>query len=522
MSGRPDLPQAAEAARWLRRHLPVGASLTVDSRRVLPGDGFIAYRGRQADGRAFIRSAVEQGARAVLFDPADGFVPPPVSSALQEVENLHALVGEIAADYYKEPSRQLEVVAVTGTNGKTSCSQWIAEGFEAAGRRAAVIGTLGSGRVGQLGPFGLTTPDAVALQRMLARFVSDDVQVVSMEASSIGLEQGRLNACEVAAAVFTNLSHDHLDYHGTMAEYAAAKARLFNQPGLKLAVVNGDDPAALLMLGALESDARSIRRIGFRIAAPGEGPAGRPTGSLASRVALAVDNWLVAEQMVDRADGVSVAIGGDLGRAMVPLRVLGRFNVANVLAVAATWIGLGMPFDEAMRRLAELKPVRGRLEIVNAGELGGRPLVVVDYAHTPDALANVLSTLREQARSRGGRLICVFGAGGDRDPAKRPIMGQMAERLADRVVVTSDNPRSEPPLRIIADIRAGLTREPWLTEGDRARAIAAAISDAAAADLVVIAGKGHETYQEIDGHREPFSDVEHATAALANWRGAAA
>lgn len=539
-----DAPAAtpADLAAWLTRQLPPGAALSGDSRTLAAGDGFLAYPGATTDGRAFIDQAIARGAGAILWDDADGARLPSAAVPQRGVTDLRTLAGPIAAAYYGAPSERLDVVAVTGTNGKTSCTHWIAQGLEAAGRPAAVIGTLGSGRIGQLDPFGLTTPDAIGLQRMLAKFVRDGVGTVAMEASSIGLDQGRLAATRVAVAVFTNLTHDHLDYHGTMARYAAAKARLFQQPGLRAVVVNGDDPAAALMLAALDRAAAdgavAPRRLGYRLAADATGatPAAQAaTAAPGATRALPVDAWLIAERIVARADGMTLHVGGDLGRAEVASRVLGRYNVSNLLAVAGAWIGLGLSFDDAMARLAPLDPVRGRLETVAPSPSTTRaattpaatgaiasphdvPLVVVDYAHTPDALINVLATLRELAQARGGRLWCVFGAGGDRDPSKRPLMGQAVERGADRVVVTSDNPRGEPPLRIVADIRAGLTREPHLTEIDRSHAIGHAIADASAADVVLIAGKGHEDYQEIEGRRLPFSDVEQARIALNRWR----
>ncbi|MFT4100871.1 MAG: UDP-N-acetylmuramoyl-L-alanyl-D-glutamate--2,6-diaminopimelate ligase [Burkholderiaceae bacterium] len=518
-------PLVAQVAAWLARQLPVGARLSGDSRKLAAGDGFVAYPGGTTDGRAFIDDAIARGAAAILWDDAGHAWRHGAAVAQRGVPDLRALAGPIAAAYHGHPSERLELIAVTGTNGKTSCTQWIAQGLEARGRRSAIIGTLGSGRVGHLDPFGLTTPDAISLQGMLARFVAEGVQSVAMEASSIGLDQGRLAGTSVAVAVFTNLTHDHLDYHGSMARYAAAKARLFTQPGLRAAVVNGDDPAAALMIAAIDgphaparAEGEAPTRIGYRIDADRAGGDRRAA-------APAVDAWLLAERIETRPDGMTVVVGGDFGRASVPLRVLGRYNVSNMLAVAGAWIGLGMPFDEAMSRLGSLEPVRGRLEVVRladadvvAGTGGRAPLAVVDYAHTPDALVNVLGTLREVARARGGRLWCVLGAGGDRDPSKRPLMGAAAERLADHVVVTSDNPRGEPPLRILADIRAGLTREPAMTEVDRGVAIARAVAGAEAADVVLIAGKGHEDYQEIEGRRLPFSDVDEARIALIRWR----
>jgi UDP-N-acetylmuramoyl-L-alanyl-D-glutamate--2,6-diaminopimelate ligase len=499
-----------EIASWLRERLAPGAHLTGDSRAVRAGDGFVAFAGARADGRDFIAPALQAGARAVLWQREGGQWTHGAGVAQRAVSALRRLAGPIAAEYYGCPSTRLDLIAVTGTNGKTSCTQWIAQGLQGAGGKAAVIGTLGSGPVGRLDPFGLTTPDAISLQRMLADFVAQGLSSASVEASSIGLDQGRLDGAQVAAAVFTNLTHDHLDYHGTMARYAAAKSALFGLPGLRAAVVNGDDAVAPMMFAALDAaqsaagvDARSAgatRRIVF--------------GFRPERAGLRADGVLRIEQLRELSDGLALRLAGDWGSAEVGLKVLGRFNAANVAAVAATWLGLGMPFEQVVAQLGLLRPVRGRMEIV-AGHGPRVPLVVVDYAHTPDALDNVLHTLRATASARRGKVWCVFGAGGDRDAAKRPKMGEAAERGADRLVLTSDNPRSETPTRILADIRAGLSREPMLTEPDRALAIRAAIDAADAADVVLIAGKGHEDTQEIGGQRLPFSDVEYAHHALA-------
>src|SRR5690606_32049199 len=346
----------------------------------------------------------------------------------------------------------------------------------------------------ELDSFGLTTPDAVALQRMLAAFADAGVEVVAMEASSIGLDQGRLAGTKIGTAVFTNLSRDHLDYHGTEQAYLQAKARLFQWPGLRTAIVNGDDPVCAGILGSLPEQ---VEAVAF--------------GQLPGEHGWRARRKISAYQIDEERDGTQVSVGGDWGRAQIRLRLIGRFNVVNAMAVAAVWISLGVPFEVAMQRLESLRPLPGRMEQV---VVDGGPLVVVDYAHSPDALLNVLQALRPIAEARGGALWCVFGAGGDRDAGKRPIMGMVAERFADRVVVTSDNPRSETPFRIAADIRAGFTREPWRTELDREQAIHDALASAAADDVVLIAGKGHETWQEIAGQRLPFSDVEVARRCL--------
>jgi len=490
---------AASLGNWLHEVLAPGAALVADSRAVRPGDAFVAWPGASHDGRDYIGQAIARGAAAVLYE-ADSAVSTG-SVASRAVSGLKALAGPIAAEYYGCPSERLEIVAVTGTNGKTSCTQWIARGLAQAGRRAAVIGTLGSGIVPAtdapvaLDAFGLTTPDAVALQRMLAAFADAGVEVVAMEASSIGLDQHRLDGTRIGIAVFTNLSRDHLDYHGTEEAYLEAKRRLFASPDLRVAIVNGDDPVAATILDALPE---TVQTVSF--------------GQLPGEHGWRARRKLSAFEIVEERDGTRVSVGGDWGRAQVRLRLIGQFNVVNAMAVAAVWLGLGMPFDEAMQRLEALRPLPGRMEQIDVDD---GPLVVVDYAHSPDALLNVLQALRPISDVRGGALWCVFGAGGDRDAGKRPIMGMVAERFADRVVVTSDNPRSETPFRIVSDIRAGFTREPWLTELDREQAIHRALDAASADDVVLIAGKGHEAWQEIAGQRLPFSDVEVARRLLA-------
>ncbi|MEN9315653.1 MAG: hypothetical protein RIS35_2046 [Pseudomonadota bacterium] len=495
--------EAAAAAGWLRARLGSSAALHADSRAIAPGDAFLAYPGLTVDGRAFVGQALARGAAAVVRERhVAGAVPDSTGLACPvptlELDGLRDLVGPIASVWHGHPSERMDIVAVTGTNGKTSTTQWISRGFERLGRRGAVVGTLGSGVVGELGQPGMTTPDAIGLQTLLAGFRVRGVDSVALEASSIGLDQGRLNGTRVAVAAFTNLSRDHLDYHHTMEDYARAKARLFAWPGLRAVVVNGDDPWAPAMLEAVAADQPMPKRIVYGFA-PG-------------RQRARGDAVLTAERVVGDRAGIQMTLSGDFGTADLRLRILGRFNASNALAVAGCWLALGHGFDEVVDALRALEPVPGRMQTV---ERPGAPLAVVDYAHSPDALDNVLAALRPVAVRRGGRLWCVFGAGGGRDAGKRPRMGQVVERGADRVVVTSDNPRDESPYRILSDIRAGLTREPALTEIDRAVAIRAAIREAAAEDVVLVAGKGHERYQEIAGVRHPFSDLAVVEAALA-------
>jgi UDP-N-acetylmuramoyl-L-alanyl-D-glutamate--2,6-diaminopimelate ligase len=466
--------------------------LAADSRACAPGVAFFAYPGERADGRRFIPDALARGAAGVLWE-AEGFA---WDSAWRvpnvAVPGLRGAAGALAHEFYGRPSEPLWTCGVTGTNGKTTCSQWIAAALNGAGVKCGVIGTLGTGFPGALEDAANTTPDALELHRRLAAMHRQGARAVAMEVSSHGLEQGRVGGVAFDCALFTNLSHDHLDYHGTMDAYAAAKARLFDAEGLGCAVLNLDDVFGAQLAGRLA--ARGVRTIGY---------------SLVS--APATGEFLYAQAI----EAGRLRIASSWGEAEGALGALGRFNVSNALGVAGALVAQGMDFGEAVRRLAQLPDVPGRMQRLGGA---GAPLVVVDYAHTPDALAQVLAALRPVAQARGGRLAVVFGAGGDRDRAKRAPMGEAAARLADRVVLTSDNPRSEDPRAILRDIEAGM-RAAHEIEPDRARAIEAAIAAAAPADVVLLAGKGHERVQEIGAQRLPFSDAEVARAALAR-RGA--
>jgi len=462
--------------------------LAADSRRCAPGVAFFAFRGERADGRNFIPEAIARGAAAVLWE-AEGFAWRDdwrVPNAA--VPDLRRQAGALAHAFYGRPSEALWICGVTGTNGKTTCSQWIAAALTGVGAKCGVIGTLGAGFPGALEVLGHTTPDVLDVHRLLADMRRAGAAAAAIEVSSHGLEQGRVGGVAFDCALFTNLSHDHLDYHGTMDAYAAAKARLFESEGLACAVLNLDDVFGAQLARRLAG--RRVRTIGtslFPAAASGE--------------------FIVASAI----DGEHVRIASSWGEAEVELRAPGRFNVSNALGVAGVLVAHGMAFQDAMRCLAQLPDVPGRMQ-----RLGGKgePLVVVDYAHSPDALDKVVQALRPVADARGGRLVAVFGAGGERDRAKRAPMGAAVARLADRIVLTSDNPRSEDPLAILREIEAGVDA-PHVVEPDRARAIDAAIADAADADVVLVAGKGHETTQEIAGRRLPFSDAEAARAALA-------
>ncbi len=465
-------------------------SLTSDSRRVTPSAAFFAWPGESADGRRYIAQAIERGCAAVLWEREafawqDGWRAPNAG-----VRNLKAQAGHLAHEFHGRPSESLWVCGVTGTNGKTSCSQWLAHVLSLKEIKTGVIGTLGSGFPGSLAENSNTTPDALELHRMLAEFKSAGASAVALEVSSHGLDQGRVNGVVFDCALFTNLTHDHLDYHGTLDAYAQAKARLFDTPGLAAAVLNLDDPFGAQLATRLA--ARGMRTIGYSLS-------GVPASEFIS---------------ISSLDGQKAQIKSSWGSAEVSIPSLGHFNVANALGVLGCLVAKGIAFEEGARLLEALPQVPGRMQKI--AEQPGRPLVVVDYAHTPDALDKVLSALKPVAQARGGRLVVVFGAGGGRDKAKRPVMGSVAAARADRIVLTSDNPRGEDPQAIVEAIRAGIGNlgGDCAIELDRAKAIDAAIAVADSADVVLIAGKGHEAFQEIAGARLPFSDAAVAAAAL--------
>ncbi|MGE5128880.1 MAG: UDP-N-acetylmuramoyl-L-alanyl-D-glutamate--2,6-diaminopimelate ligase [Sphingomonadaceae bacterium] len=474
--------------------------LSSDSRRCAPGVAFFAYPGENADGRAYIADAIGRGAAAVVWESADFAWRTEWNVPNVGVSGLKRRAGVFAHEFYGRPSEALWVCGVTGTNGKTSTTQWIAALLGARGEKAGIIGTLGSGFPGALAAPVNTTPDALEIHGTLAALRGEGARAVAMEVSSHGLAQGRVGGVAFDCALFTNLSHDHLDYHGTMEAYAEAKGMLFDTPGLESAVLNLDDVFGVQLARRLS--ARGVRTIGYALSPNAIAP-----GS--------VTEFVAAREIAFEKGAMRVALVTSWGEVETRINQIGRFNVANALGVLGCLLAHGVPFAEAAALLGELPAVPGRMQRLAHPE---GPLVVVDYAHTPDALEKVLQALRPVADARGGALVAVFGAGGDRDPAKRPVMGAIASRLADRVVLTSDNPRSEDPDAIIAAIRAGASGSTSV-EPERAAAIERAVREAGAADVVLLAGKGHEPYQEIAGRRLPFSDAALAEAALARWRG---
>ena len=477
--------------------------LVTDSRSVQPGDTFVACPGEKLDGRQFIAQAIGQGANAIIWDShnfawnLDWQVPN------LGVADLRHKIGDLADMVYGKPSERLHVVGVTGTNGKTSTSHWIAQALSDAGNKCALIGTLGNGFAGALQPSANTTPDAIRVHGLFAEYLTQGASAVAMEVSSHALAQGRVNGVRFDIALLTNLSRDHLDYHGDMDSYAASKRKLFDWETLQHIVLNMDDAFGVQLAEELSGGKAEVIGYGITDAAL----------QRAEKQGIRMVYGRVSEMS---ARGLSLGIHSSWGGAQLKSGLIGRFNAENLLGVLAVLMAGGMQLDAAVQSLSGVSAVAGRMQ-----RLGGadRPTVVVDYAHTPDALEKVLLTLREV--NAGGELICVFGCGGDRDRGKREMMGRVAERFADRCIVTSDNPRSEKPEYVIAEIVIGMNAGKHEIVVERGAAIAQAIAQARVQDAVLIAGKGHEDYQEIAGVRHPFSDVAVASSALQTWRAAA-
>ena len=479
----------AEAAKWLRAR--VTGKLHSDSRRVHPGDGFIAWPGAATDGRKHVASALSLGAVACVVEQAGVEQFAFGAQAIASYENLKSATGPIAAAYYDDPTAKLQVLAVTGTNGKTSTAWWLAQALSNLKQAipCGIVGTLGVGRPPDVEFTGLTTPDPVLLQGQFRKFLDEGLQACAIEASSVGIVERRLDGTQIRVAIFTNFTQDHLDYHGSMQAYWEAKAELFRWAGLQSAVINLDDDRGL-DLQAMLAD-------------------------------TALDVWTVSCQQPARLQAQAIGYGSQGLRFTVvegaerhdlETQLIGQYNVSNLLGVLGAMRALGVALADAVAACSNLLPVPGRMERL---QQAGQPLVAVDYAHTPDALDKGLQALRPLAQQRGGQLWCVFGCGGDRDPVKRPLMAAVAEKNADRVVVTSDNPRGEKPEAIISQILLGLSHDESVqVEADRAAAIADTIAGAAPQDVILLAGKGHEDYQEVGGAKLPFDDRVHARRAL--------
>jgi UDP-N-acetylmuramoyl-L-alanyl-D-glutamate--2,6-diaminopimelate ligase len=476
-----------QAANWLQAR--VTGTLCADSRKAGKGDGFVAWPGAATDGRNYVSTALAAGVSSCLVEHEGSEIYGFTGELVATFEGLKAATGPIAAAYFGAPSADLQLVAVTGTNGKTSTAWWLAQALGRLGRRCGIVGTLGIGEPDALVPNGLTTPDPVLLQQQLRRFADEGFAACALEASSIGLEEGRLDSTRIQVAVFTNFTQDHLDYHASMSEYWQAKKKLFSWPGLQAAVINGDDAKGLELSRSLADGALDIWTFSCK------GPA-----------------RLQAQKIHQGADDLNFEVVEGVERYRLAIPMVGLYNVSNLLGVICSLRALNISLMDAVHACANLLPVPGRTETL---AVSGLPLVVIDYAHTPDALEKVLTALKPVALNRGGRLWCVFGCGGDRDASKRPLMAVAAEKNADQVMVTSDNPRSEDPMAIIGQIVQGFS-QPHAAEvrADRAAAIADTLRLASPRDVVLLAGKGHEDYQEIKGVKFSFSDRKQAQAVL--------
>lgn len=488
-----ELQTPQQAAQWLRQS--VTGALRADSRQVGKGDGFIAWPGSAVDGRRFVPAALAQGAAACLIEAKD-------SAAWRDLEPAHRVAslpdlkrstGVVADAFHEHPSEHLHVLAVTGTNGKTSTACWLAQALSmvGGGQRCGVVGTLGSGVWPHLDYTGMTTPDPVRLQQTFADVLDAGATYCAIEASSIGLAEHRLDGTRIRTAIFTNFTQDHLDYHGSMQAYWTAKRALFSWVGLQAAVVHVDDPHGAELARELEGSGLDVWTCSRRTSAR-----------------------LFAQQ-VHHSQGLCFDVIEGENRCHVQTQLAGDFNIDNLLCVIAALRTQGVSLQEAADICGRLSAVPGRMQSVTLPQGVSGPLALVDYAHTPDALEHALQALRPLVAARGGRLWCVFGCGGDRDAIKRPLMGEVAERCSDVVVLTSDNPRSELPEVILAQVSAGMSAHaPCTVIEDRAAAIRHAIEQAQTQDVVLVAGKGHETTQEIAGVFHPFSDAQQMALAL--------
>lgn len=464
-----------------------GCRLQSDNRKIQPGDIFLAFQREYSDGRDFIEDALSRGAAGIIWE-AEGFSWNPAWMVPQmSVAQLRFQAGMIIARSLGEPSRNMKVIGVTGTNGKTSITNWLGQVLSELGHRVGLLGTVGNGFYGHLESSTHTTHDPATLQQWHVHFRDGGASHVAMEVSSHGLAQARAHGVVFELAIFTNLTRDHLDYHGSMEVYGAEKAKLFAWEGLKTAVINADDAFGKKLL---------------------------KSSSAARVLSYGIDDGDVrAVKVTTSLEGLCLEVDTPQGRAVLKSVLVGRFNVYNLLAVLASLLALDVKLADAIRVLEKVVPAPGRMQCLGGGN---KPLVVVDYAHTPDALEKALLALCEILPA-GSQLHCVFGCGGDRDPGKRPLMGEIASRLADKVILTSDNPRSEEPQAILEAIAAGIKTGHYKIEPDRAKAIAMAVAGAELHDVVLVAGKGHEAYQEIKGVQRHFDDVEEIAQALRIW-----
>ncbi len=486
MDGIIDVPSKIDTTQDIQ-------GIALDSRKLKPGFVFIAIKGVSEHGLVYLQQAKEKGASFVLYERqgSEGFELSQQGIDLVAVDSLSSKLGHIADRFYRSPSQALDIIGITGTNGKTSCSQFLLQLIADSG----IIGTLGWGGQGDLNRTVNTTPDVLDVQNMLATFVRLKKQTVLMEVSSHGLQQGRVNDVCFKGAVFTNLSRDHLDYHGSMEAYLQAKLLLFKRPDLKFAVVNADDPYSEHFLAVTD---KKVSRWAFSVL----------ENNQMSR--KQVDEYVSVEDVVFSLSGIAFIVCWRNEKVRVNTRIVGDFNLENILAVMTVLLAQGFSLSDVAEKVNSLEPVAGRMERFGGD---GSPFVFVDYAHTPDALEKVLSGLRKYCQQK---LWVVFGCGGNRDEGKRPLMGEIAEKLADHVVITNDNPRFENPEKIIHDILSGCTTQQVEVIKDRKQAIHSVIQRAENNDGIVIAGKGHEDYQDINGIKHSFSDQAVVSQALAD------
>lgn len=496
------LNNPTEAVNWLK--VNVKGELRIDSRDIHAGDGFIAWPGAAVDGRRYVKSALEKGATACLVEhselEAKGYLVEYKNNTEQDkiasYLNLKNAIGNIASQAYNTPAKALNVIAVTGTNGKTTSAWWLAQALSALdtnsrnkvvgkSTKCFMVGTLGIGVPNEVESTGLTTPDPIMLHKKFREYVDNGFTYCAIEASSIGIAENRLDGTEIKIAVFTNFTQDHLDYHGSMQLYWEAKLKLFRWPTLKAVVINIDDPKGEELVSFLDEKLLDIWTIAI------DHPA---------RIKAFDINY--------SKNGLQFNIVEDKQIYLIETKFVGKYNVSNLLGVIASMRASGITLKDCVEACKSLTAVPGRMDILVKE---GQPLVIVDYAHTPDALKQALISLRPMTNSRSGKLICVFGCGGNRDASKRPLMARMAEEYADTVVVTADNSRNEKIESILDNIIAGFkTKERFSVEENRAIAIAKSIKSAQSNDVILIAGKGHENYQDENGVKTYFSDKEQA------------
>lgn len=482
----------------LRSYSNLSADIHSDTRSLKEGDIFAAYAVRGNDNRKFVKYAIERKVSAIIYQPYK-YINEINYNNLIKIPNLNKIIGEIASSWYMYPTNNIFVIAITGTNGKTSCSHWISSILTSNGILCGIIGSLGFGINNKLSYTGFTTPDASQLQRTFSYFRSLRVQSVSIEASSHALHQNRINGVKFDIAVFTNCTQDHLDYHKTIKEYESSKISLFTRKNLRYAVINRDDNIGRKIIKIIKNKV-SIISYGIN-----------------NNINILNSNkWITASNIQMKKIGTKFNLStSDWGNAEIITPIFGNFNISNLLAVIGVLLLCKISLREILKELAKLKPIIGRMQYFGGRLKFKEPLVIIDYAHTPDALQKILEIAKKISVIRKGRLICIFGCGGNRDKQKRPIMGMIAEKLSDKIIITNDNPRNENPDEIINQIVSGIFNKKNLyIINNRSKAIFYSIQHSLYQDVIVIAGKGCEAYQEIMGKYHNFIDEDHVKSAL--------